>query len=449
MLTFPVRIVLDQILMRHGLVGQWSEWLLWLGGACLTALVILFVVLYVLGTFRTCVRYQIKNVPGSEEHRFPLALVGISDSLLTQGSSTGFWIGADAIYATRLAAIRSAQRTVHFETFYMTPGRRAQEFAAAIIEQARSGVKVQLIVDSYGTKTMSERYWQQLRAVGVEIRFFSEFHWASPLDYLARTHRKLLLIDGEMALVGGAGISDEWDGTKKIGDTAPWLDIEVRFGGTVVTILEGVFMQQWAHTGGMADLGPEIFDPPASGSSRVLVTPGDDPSYKDSSIGALFYTSVLAARKRLWIASPYFLPNLDLREALLRAQKNQVDVRILTNSLRSNKKFVCYASRELYGHLLKSGIQLYEYQPSMMHAKVMLIDRYWVSTGSANLDSRSAFHNDELHISMAERKLASQVERFFLAAFAKSQHVTLQDWQTRPVWERVRGRLVLPLRWHL
>lgn len=417
----------------------------WFTGVILVVLLILLI-LYLLGTFRRQVRYRMKNVPSLSEPRFPLAIVGLSDSLLTSGHATGFWVGAGTIHAARLNAIQTAQSTIHFETFYMTPGKRANDFAAAITERAQAGVAVQLIVDDHGVQSMPRKYWQRLRAARVEVRFFNEFDWGAPLDYLARTHRKLLLIDGRVACIGGAGISDDWDGKPKIGDTAPWLDFEVRFEGLVVTILEGIFLQQWSHVGGTADLSSKFFHMTSPGDSTILVTPGDDPSYADPSITALFYTSILAARKRVWVASPYFLPSRDLQEALQRAKKNGVDVRILTMGPHNDKSYVYHAARELYGSLLTAGVKIYEYQPSMMHAKVLLLDDDWVSTGSANFDPRSSFHNDELHCSISEPELAKKIEQFFTVAFAQSQLVSQADWRRRSTRNRILGRLVLSLR---
>lgn len=417
----------------------------WLAGIIFVLVLIALLILYLLGTFRHRIEYRMKNVPSLEEPYFPLAIVGLSDSLLTSGHATGCWVGADAIQAARLEAIRNAQFAIHCETYYMTPGRRANDFATALAQQAQAGVKVQLIVDSHGTKSMPKRYWKQLRAGRVEVRFFNPFTWGAPLDYLARTHRKLLLIDGKAAFIGGAGISDDWDGKPEIGDTAPWLDFEARFEGLVITVLEGIFMQQWTHAGGTADLSPEFFRI-TSGSTTILVTPGDDPSYVDSSIGALFCMSILAARKRVWVASPYFLPGGDLQAALVSAKRNGVDVRILTVGPHNDKNYIYHAACELYGGLLAAGIEIYEYQPSMMHAKVLLLDESWVSTGSANFDPRSSFHNDELHLSIHQPELAKQVEQFFITAFSKSHQVSRADWQSRPIWSRLVGWLVLCFR---
>jgi cardiolipin synthase len=398
--------------------------------------------MYLQGSFRHRIRYQLKQVPNPSDPRFLTVVASLSDALTTSGFPTGFWIGADAIFAGRLQAIRQAQRTIHFETFIMTPGHRADDFAVAIAERAQAGVEVQLVVDSYGVKSMSESYWQRLRASGVEVRFFHPFSWKSPLDYTTRTHRKLLLIDGKVALIGGAGISDYWDGEMKHDKIAPWLDFEVRFEGPVVAILEGTFMQHWTYLGGIADMGPEVIRADLEAGYSMLVIPGD-PSYRDSSVNAMFQVSIAAAKERVWIASPYLLPNTTLRRTLIRACQLGVDVRLLTMGPRNDKDFVYYASRELYQDLLKGGVQIYEYKPSMMHAKVLLVDSQWLSVGSANLDSRSLFHNDELNLSTLDPELAKNLEDFFYHAFNQSRAIQWSDWQARPLQQKLWGRFSL------
>lgn len=425
-----------------------NSWIWWSLGVFLVLLLVLLFILYLQGAFYNKVEYRMKEVPGLEEPHFPLAMMGVSASHLTHGKPIGYWFNIDALYKAREEAIRSAQHTIHFETFYMTPGRRADDFAAALIERANAGVEIQLLADSFGVNAMPKEYWQNLRAAGVDVRFFHKFSWKAPLTYNIRTHRKLLLIDGKIALVGGTGVSDHWDGMKETGDEAPWLDFEIGFQGPIVATLEGIFTQHWMYVGGIGSLSQKIFQPSVTDGPTILVTPSEFPS-ASSSVHSIFYTSVLAAKKRLWIASPYFLPDSNSRRVLLKAKEKGVDVRILTVGPHNDKQIVYYAVRERYRELLRGGIEIYEYQPSMMHAKVLLIDEHWVGTGSANYDPRSLFHNDELNVSLAEPKLAEFVEEFFHHGFSKSRRIHLAKWQARPLTNRLLGRLALFFHWQL
>ncbi|MFQ4145742.1 phosphatidylserine/phosphatidylglycerophosphate/cardiolipin synthase family protein [Chlorogloeopsis sp. ULAP02] len=414
----------------------------WLGGGVLVFLIGGLGFLYLRGFFRQEVEYKITNAPSVEEPRFPLLVVSLSNALTTSGRFTDFWTGADAIYAARLDAIRNAKRTIRFETYYMTPGRRADEFAQALIERSQAGVQVQLLIDNFGTGSIPNEYWQRLRQAGIEVRLFRNFDWRAPLEYNSRTHRKLLLIDGERVFIGGAGVSDSWDGDPEIGDRAPWLEFEVSYSGPIVSILEGNFIQNWAYAGGTVDLAQQVVQALPEEETKLYVT-NDTSTLSESTIRMLFQVSFLAARQRIWIGSPYFVPDSNTRNVLIQAKNKGVDVRILTMGQKNDKPIVRFASRELYGELLAAGIQVCEYQPSMMHAKLALIDDDWVSTGSANFDPRSYHHNDELNVSTRNPQLISKIGSLFEQAQAESQCLSQQEWENRPLTEKILGRVGL------
>lgn len=422
----------------------------WLSIALAGFSLILLVGFYFQGAFRDRVEYRADCPPDPTEPRFAPTLASITNSFVSQGVVTDFWAEPALIQQARLDAISKAQRTIDFETFFMTPGKRADEFALAIAERASAGVKVRLIVDKYGTKKISRQYWQRLQAVGVEIVFFNAFQWKAPLDYAGRTHRKLLLVDSQIALVGGAGISDLWDGTEKSDDTQPWLDIEMRLEGEILLFLEGAFSQHWTYGGGTANLAREQLQTCDREQHLMLVTLGANPEYRFSPIKSLKYNSIIAARKRIWLASPYFLPDRNSQELLVAAKKEGLDVRILTTGKRTDKKPVYYASYEHYGKLLKGGVEIYEYQPSMTHAKMLLIDDRWVVTGSANFDPRSFDHNEELDLVSCQSELIDNIKRVFESGFDRSKRVTFSEWKQRSWWRhRILGNVVNFFQWQL
>ena len=413
---------------------------------------VVFIGFYLRGAFRDRVKYRVKNSPNPAAENFALTLASITNSFMTKGVVTNFWNEAQDIQQARLEAIEQAQKTIDFETFFMTPGKRADDFAAAIAKKASEGVIVRLIVDSYGTKDISSQYWQRLKRSGVEISFFNSFNWKAPLDYAGRTHRKLLIIDSQFALVGGAGISDLWDGVEKSDDTQPWLDVEMRLEGEIIAILEGVFSQHWTFGDGLADLSREKIARPQSDRQHhsMLVIPGANPEIRFSPIRAFKYNSIISARKLIWLASPYFLPDDNSIDLLVAAKKDGLDVRILTTSKRSDKKPVYYASYEHYGRLLKGGVEIYEYQPSMTHAKLLLIDDCWGTTGSANFDPRSFCHNEELDICSAQPELVEGIKDTFIKGFAQSQRVTYKEWKQRSLLKhRLLGNAVDFFQWQL
>jgi len=413
------------------------------GAILLLLSVLVFMVifwLYLAGTFEDGKQYHLVGLSANESH-FLLTIASMSDSLVTEGLPSQFWSDIDAVQTARIDLIQQAQNLIQFETFKMSPGRRANEFADALCQKAIAGVTVQVLADSYGAKELPKSYWKRLEQAGVQICFFNPFSARSPLSYLRRNHRKLLIIDQKMATVGGAGISDLWDG-KDGKSEKPWYDFEVQWQGDVVGLLTGFFWQHWLSAGGRVDL--KEHHPNLSGiptQNPVLITPGEEPTTGDSPIRSLFQLCILSAQKRLWISSPYLLPDEVTCQMLETIQRQGGDVRILTMGPKSDKPYVYYTSRERYGALLKRNIRIYEYQPSMMHGKIVLIDDHWVSIGSANLDPRSFFHNDELNLCTDNRELISQVEDFFDRGFQESEEIHLETWSQRPVYGRAIGRL--------
>ena len=437
----------------------------WLFIVLLIISLIVLIGFYLRGAFRDRINYKVKHAPKPDEPHFPYTLASLSNSFITNGKITDFWNEAGAIQQARLDAIDKAKHTIDFETFFMTPGKRADDFAAALAKKAAEGVEIKLVVDHYGTKDIDERYWKRLRGAGVKVSFFNSFKWRAPLDYAGRTHRKLLLIDGEFGLVGGAGISDLWDGVEKDDDTQPWLDVEMRIEGEIIGILEGVFSQHWTFDDGTADLSHVKFhnlkpeeneneeedeDKEDENRGLMLVIPGANPEIRFSPIQAFKYNSIICARKRIWLASPYFLPDENSIDLLVAAKQDGVDVKILTTSKRSDKKPVYYASYEHYGKLLKGGVEIYEFQPSMTHAKLLLIDDLWATTGSANFDPRSFCHNEELDICSAQPKLVEGIKNTFEKGFAQSEKVTYQEWKQRSlIKHRILGNAVDFFQWQL
>jgi len=442
-------------------VAQTVLW--WVFIVLLISTAIIFIGFYLRGAFRDRLRYKIKHAPLPDDPLFPYIMATTTNSFLSRGQVTDFWNEPGSIQQARIEAIKQAQQTIDFETFFMTPGIRADDFAAAIAERATAGVEVRLIVDHYGTKDLSSQYWGRLRNCGVKISFFNSPRWQAPLDYAGRTHRKLLIIDGEFALIGGAGISDLWDGREKEDDTQPWLDVEVRIVGEVVGTLAGVFSQHWAFDDGTVDFARNKFRALQNEQKRdnqnqgdqsqeqlMIVVPGANPRIRFSPIQTFKYNSIICARKKIWLASPYFLPDRHSIDLLVAAKQDGVDVRILTTSQRSDKKPVYYASYEHYGKLLQGEVEIYEFDPSMTHAKMLLIDDLWATTGSANFDPRSLCHNEELDICSAQPQLVEGIKKTFERGFAQSKRITLAEWQKRSlIKHRILGNIVDFFQWQL
>ncbi|MEO1093493.1 MAG: phosphatidylserine/phosphatidylglycerophosphate/cardiolipin synthase family protein [Cyanobacteria bacterium J06638_28] len=422
----------------------------WVVAIALAILILIFFGhLYLGGNFRRQGAYRLVGLPSSAPH-FLATVASMSDSLMTEGAIARFWSDIDRIQTARLQLISQAQELIQFETFMMTPGERSAKFATLLKQKAAEGVTVQVLADSYGAHSLPATYWRQLQNAGVEVRFFNPFSKRAPLDFLRRNHRKLLVVDQQIAMVGGAGIADCWDGKDQYAGETPWYDFEVELRGKVVGLLTGFFWQHWLSEGGTVDLQNHLPERAhRSESVPVLITPGEDPSMGDSPIRSLLHLCIASAQQRLWIASPYLLPDKATCQMLTDAHEHGVDVRILTMGPKSDKPYVCYVSRERYGLLLQQGIKVHEYQPSMMHAKIILIDDRWVSFGSANLDPRSFFHNDELNICTSAPALVQDVHEFFQQGFGESCLIQPDHWQKRPLKQKLMGRLGNLFYWQL
>lgn len=404
---------------------------------------------YLKGAFRPERHHSLAGMPAGDEH-FMASVASLSNSLITEGRAENWWIEIEEVQAARLELIEQATKSIQFETFMMTPGRRADAFAEALVRKAESGVKVQLLADGYGAKDLPDAYWERLRRAGAEVRFFNPLSLRAPLDYLRRNHRKLLIVDQDAAMMGGAGISDLWDGDDGHPEGNPWYDIEVQWRGEVVGMLTGFFLQHWLNSGGHVDLTEYPRNTPrAVDGSPVLTTPGDEPSSGDSPIRSLFQLTILSARERLWISTPYLLPDDPTCTLLGDIRERGVDVRILTMGPRSDKSYVWHTSRQRYDRLLERDIGIHEYQPAMMHGKCILVDRHWVSIGSANLDPRSFFHNDELNLCSNAPALMEALEAYFETGFERSQLIDRPTWEKRPVLHRVVGGLGNFFYWQL
>jgi cardiolipin synthase len=405
--------------------------------------------LYLNGHFRRRLHYSVKGLDPTSPDFLP-AIASLSDSLITQGTASRFWSDIEDIQAARLALIASARQSIRFETFTMTPGRRANDFASALKQKAAEGVVVQVLADSYGAEQLPDQYWRSLINAGVEVRFFNPFSARAPLDYLRRNHRKLLVVDQSTAMIGGAGIADRWDGKDSSHTGVPWYDFEVEWQGAMVRLLTGFFDQHWLDVGGYVDVSKyPPTHPESAASAPVIITPGEDPTMGDSPIRSLMQLCISAAQTRLWIASPYLLPDRATRKSLAGLKQRGVDVRILTMGPKADKFYVYCVSRERYPALLKAEVKIHEYQPSMMHAKIVLIDDQWVSLGSANLDPRSFFHNDELNVCTNSAMLLSEVESFFEEGFARSELVHFKDWKQRSLKQRLLGKVSNVFYWQL
>ena len=352
----------------------------------------------------------------------------------------------EATFAAELAAIRAARHSVHFEAFLFLRGRVADEMLAALTERARAGVRVRVIADRYGSFFTPRRFFAELERAGGEMHWYQPIAWYTLKRLNNRTHRDLLIVDGRVGFIGGIGVADYWVGPP--GRGRPWRDTMVRVTGDLVRGLQTSFAENWLEASGEI-LGEDEFpaqpgsepEPLPHGEGLGLVVSSSPSEGRATRARLLFQLLIASAHRSIRIASPYFIPDRSLLGELERAARRGVEVTVLVPGSWNNHPLTRLASRRRYGRLLEAGIAIHEYQPAMMHAKVMVVDGVWSVVGSTNFDNRSFSLNDEVNAAILQRRLAWQLEEDFAADLARSAAMRLEDWHRRPLYERAFATL--------
>ncbi len=353
--------------------------------------------------------------------------------------------GSD-FYAAQLTAIAGATQSLHLENYIFKPGPIADKFIAALEERAQAGVQVRIVVDAIGSRHLRSKLLRNMRAAGIDIHRYHFLQWHSLIRLNNRTHRNLLLVDGKLAFIGGAGIADYWDRPG-----VAWRDTVLCCEGEVVASLQGVFAENWLECTGQLLAGAACFPAPsqqATDACQALAV-GSTPTYGRSNQARVLVQFLLAsAREEILICSPYFIPDKGIRHELLQAQARGVKVRIITGGPYTDHHLVRRAGRKRFGHLLKAGIEVYEYANAMLHAKVLLVDGRWCLLGSTNFDHRSFGINDAVNLLLLNPALYEKLATDFQQDLSHSQAFTLSDWQRRSVGERLLAWLGTALERH-
>jgi cardiolipin synthase len=344
----------------------------------------------------------------------------------------------DAFYPAEIAAIRAARHSVNLEAYEFHRGEITRQFLDALVDRAHAGVEVRMVIDAIGSWGTGSAYFDGLREAG------GRFEWYHPIDsrtwpyFNNRTHRKLLVVDGEVGFVGGAGFADQWVRPNAYGP--PWRDTVFQVEGGVVAGLNAVFAENWLETTGEILAGTANFQfAPADGGVSSMVV-ASTPRSGTTRARILYQALIESAQKEIHITTPYFVPDRSARRALERAARQRgVRVQILTTGPHNDHAMTRQLSHLLDSGLLKAGAQVYEYQPSMIHAKLMTIDGLWTVAGSTNFDHRSFDLNDEVNIVMFDRAIASRIDQDFAHDLSQSRELTLAHLRKADLVDRVVG----------
>jgi cardiolipin synthase len=346
-------------------------------------------------------------------------------------------------YPAMLDAIRSAKSSVNMECYIFRNDEIGGQFMTAMAERARAGIPVTLVVDAIGSMWLSISAARRLRRDGVRVEFYQRVKWYRLARINNRTHRELLIVDGRVAFVGGAGVGDQWS-TGEHGKR-PWRDTMARITGPVVSAIQGVFAENWVECCGEILTGQEYFPElkPCGDTTAIVVK--SSPADRATAARVAFQLLLEGSARTVRITTPYFLPDRSMRRAFIETARRGVKIDIIVPGSHTDQRWVRIVSRRKYRELLREGIRIYEYRTGMIHAKIFNVDERWVVLGTTNFDNRSFEHNDEVNVAIRDEKMSSRLKEDFQQDLKGCEEVTLDTWKRRSLFEKI----VEPFAWIL
>jgi cardiolipin synthase len=412
-------------------------WLSVAGGIFLTWLVLVFL-------FTPGINYHLAHRTSIHSSDFLYTLQSTCQAALHHGNRVTVFTNGVAFYPAMLQAIGEATRSINMELYIFQPGKIANQFVAELSAKARQGVTVTIVVDALGSLSLWGRPVRRLRKAGCRIQSYQRLRWYSLARLNNRTHRELLVVDGRVAFVGGAGIADWWvyPSFKRLRWHKPWRDTMARIEGPVVAALQGVAAENWLECYGEILTGPDYFPnlEPAGDTTAFVVK--SSPSDRATASRVTFQMLMEASDHSVHISTPYFLPDRALRRALMESAARGVAITVIVPGSNTDQKWVRLASRRMWGQLLQAGVRIFEYRDTMTHMKVLVADELWSVLGTTNIDNRSFEHNDEVNVAMRDRALAARLLEDYARDIEGSREITLERWRRRAIWEKIVGPFV-------
>jgi len=361
-----------------------------------------------------------------------------------RGNAFELLIDGPCFFVRMQAALGAAHSRIDFELYLLEAGACADAVLPLLERAARRGVTVRCLFDEYGSRGLGAARLQALREAGVQLRLYNPMRWRHGLLNLYRDHRKLLLVDGALGFVGGTGLTDAF--WQPAAEQSDWHEVMVAMRGPVLADWQQLFERQWQACAlrlpwraSQQPLPATLLPPrPGCGDGWGRVAYADADQHRD--ILHSLARALHGGKRRIWFATPYFLPTWRIRRALRRAAARGLDVRLLTAGRMTDNPAVRLAGQRYYPRLLRAGVRIYEYQPRFLHLKMVLVDD-WVSVGSCNFDHWNLRFNLDANLEALDPTLARQAEACFAIDFADSREITLADWKRRPLWLRAQQRL--------
>lgn len=375
---------------------------------------------------------------------FLATLTGATGVPFLAGNNITVLNNGDEFYPAMLKEIHQARQSITIEAYIYWAGDIGRKFAQAIAERANAGVEVKILLDAVGSSTIGQEILTTLEESGCQVQWYNKMFWRTIGRFNNRTHRKSLIIDGRVVFTGGAGIADHWLGNAQ--NPKHWRDVQIRLEGPGAVPLQTGFAQNWLATTGEVITGPRYFPKVDPAGPLAVQTILSSPAGGSSAVLIMYYLSIVYAQRKLYIATAYFIPDESGVDILISARKRGVDVKLMVAGIHNDMRLARYGGIHLYGRLLEAGVEIYEYNRTMLHQKTMVADAAWVTIGTTNFDNRSFALHEESNVSVYDCRLAEQLERIFFDDLADCSRVDLESWKKRGLISRIQGATALLLR---
>lgn len=389
-------------------------------------------------------RHRVERLYQTRNPQFKREMGVLLGPAIVPGNRIQALQNGDEIFPAMLEAIGAAQRTITFETYIYWSGQIAERIGEALIERSRAGVHVHVMLDFVGCDRISHRLVERMQEAGIEVERYHSVRWYTLGRLNNRTHRKVLIVDGRIGFTGGVGIADQWLGHAQ--DLAHWRDMHFRLTGPVVVQMQAAFLDNWIKTTGHVLHGDAYFPDIEPSGDQEMQMFTSSPEGGSDSMRLMYLTAITAAERSIDIEAAYFVPDRLMTRELVAARRRGVRLRLIVPGRHIDSKVVGVASKQGWGPLLESGVEVYVYRPTMLHCKMLIFDEYMVAVGSTNFDMRSFELNDEASLNVYDEQFAREMTAVFGTDLESSSRYTLEHWQNRSWRERLDELVLVPLR---
>jgi cardiolipin synthase A/B len=377
--------------------------------------------------------------PDSED--FLLALAHSVNSPIEEGGEVEVLNNGKEFLPILLRDLRNAERSINITTYIWSAGKMSDQIFRVLVDRARKGVQIRILRDGFGGLNAPWRQMHQLKKLGAKVHSFRSPEFGKLTRLHRRAHRRAIVIDGKIGYTGGMAVDDKWLGNADSPDH--WRDIMFRLNGPMARSLQAVFSDIWTGTNGEILVGEEFYPslPVSRNTGMRFVTLASSPSDDTKPLPKLLWLTIMAARKNIYISTPYFVPDENIAAAIINQAKKGVDVRLLVPSASTDSMPARWAGHKQYEDMLGAGVRIFEYQPTMLHSKAISVDGIWSVIGSFNLDIRSKELNEENALGIQNEDFADILQDIFLKDLTRAKEITLAEWRKRGILHRILERI--------